>query len=68
MGHRGEQALPQLLAAHFHREDDQRRQAGVDEHVLDDVERERGLPHARAPGDDDQVPRLHAGGLLVDRV
>ena len=34
--------------------------------VLRHVERERGLPHARAAGDDDEVARLQAGGLLVE--
>jgi hypothetical protein len=34
--------------------------------VLGDVEREGGLAHRRAAGDDDQVLRLHAGRLHVE--
>ena len=36
-----------------------------DGEVRRDAEPEGGLPHARARGDDDEVPRLEAGGQAI---
>ena len=38
----------------------------VQRDVLGDVQRERGLAHARPPGDDDEVARLQPRGHLVE--
>ena len=62
---RADQPQRELRGAHFHREDDDR-QPGRERDVLADVERERGLAHARPSGDDDEVARLQAGGHPVE--
>ena len=60
-----DQAHRELRRAHFHREHGDRH-AGVERDVLADVERERGLTHARSSGDDDQVAGLESGGHPVE--
>ena len=54
-----------LLARHLERED-RDRHALADADVRGDVERERGLAHARAGGEHDQVGVLEAGGEVVE--
>jgi hypothetical protein len=62
---RAQQALDELVARHF--EAEHADLAAVQERrVLGDVERERRLAHARAAGDDDEIARLQAGGLVVE--
>ncbi len=65
--HRAEHPHHQLGTAHFHG----KHRHGlfqVERNVLGDVERERGLAHARASGDDDQIARLQARGALIQIV
>ena len=62
---RAEQAHHQLRGRHFHGEH-RHRQAGFERDVLGDVERQRGLAHRRAPGNDHEVAGLQAGGLFVE--
>jgi hypothetical protein len=67
LGDRGKHAHRELARAHLHAEDGHRQaHARVQRHVLGDVEREGGLAHRGAPGDDDQVAGLQARGLLVE--
>jgi hypothetical protein len=65
LGDRGEQALAELLAAHFHGEDHDGQRA-LQRDVLDDVQREGGLPHGRPTGHDDEVAGMHASRLHVE--
>src|SRR3546814_1513244 len=50
----------------FRSREHRHRLLGLDRRVLGDVEREGGLAHGRARGQDQQVGRLQAGGHLVE--
>ena len=62
---RGEHSHGELLGRHLHAEHDDR-QLGADRRRLDDVHRERGLPHRGPPRDDHQVAVLQARGLAIE--
>ena len=59
-----QQPLHQLILGHFQREDGDRHVV-LDRRVLDDVQRQRRLPHRRPGRDDHQVRGLEAGGEPV---
>jgi hypothetical protein len=62
-----EHARDQLLGGHFHAED-RDRGLGVRTHrrVLGHVDRQRGLAHRGAAGDDHQIPAAQAAGDAVE--
>ena len=61
----GQHTCRQLGAPHFHREHTNR-QAGIDRHVLGDIQGKGRLTHRGSAGNNDQVARLETGGLLVE--
>ena len=64
---RADESHRELLAAHFHGEHGNR-PAVIARHrnMLRDIQRERGLTHRGAAGDDDEIARLHAGRQLIE--
>src|SRR5439155_25546281 len=67
LGSHGDEALHDLHLAHLHRD----HRAGLvldDRSVLHDVQRETRLPEPGSAGDEDEVGRLQASGLLVERL
>ena len=60
-----EQAMDDLLTAHFQGEHRHRRLGG---NMRCDIERERALSHSRSPDDHDQVGGVETGEQLVDPV
>ena len=63
--HRTDQSHRQLHRAHFHAEH-RNRQSGRERDVLADVERERGLAHARPAGDDNEIALLQSRGHVIE--
>ena len=61
---RGDESLGQLGLGHLERE--QHHRVAAQRRVLGDVGDQRRLAHRRPRGDDDQVARLKAAGLLVE--
>ena len=63
----GDQAIHQLHVRHFKREESHRH-PHISSDILGHRERERGLTHRRAPGNDDKVGSLPAAGDVVELV
>ena len=62
---RAQEALHELLRAHFQREDGDRPLV-VYRHVLGDVHGERGFAHGRTRGDDDHFGLVQAVGHFIE--